>query len=109
MRIHLNLPEDLVDQIDELAGKGKRSEYIAEAVAERARRDRLVKVIEEGAGALKDMDIPHWETPEKTDAWLRELRDTPSIREDPIERVLAGRKRADRLAKGPRKRKSPAR
>lgn len=99
IRIHLTLPEDTVRKIDELVGPRQRSRYIADAAKEMARRDLLLKAIEEGAGILDPKDYPHWSTSEKVTQWVRDLRDTPSIRRDPIERVLTGLKRTDQLAK----------
>lgn len=101
MRIHINLSEDLVREIDEIAGKGNRSEYIANAAKEMARRERLLKTIREGAGILSADDYPHWATPEKVNAWLKDLRETPSLREDPIDRVSPGRERSHMVAEGP--------
>ena len=98
-RVHVVIPDEILKDVDALAGKGKRSEYIAEAARIVARRDRLVKAIEEGAGILSDEKYPYWSTPEKVARWLRDLRDTPSIRRDPLAEVLAGRQRGDRLAK----------
>ena len=73
-RTHVMLPDDLLAAIDELAGKRKRSEYIAEAVRDRVARDKRSRALLRAAGALKDADIPEWETPEKTSAWVREMR-----------------------------------
>jgi predicted transcriptional regulator len=101
MRTHIVLPDDLVAGVDELVGKRKRSEFIAEAALERLRRERQLKAIREGAGILDSKNYPHWATPEKVAQWVRDLRDTPSIRRDPLDEVLAGFKRGDRLAKGP--------
>jgi hypothetical protein len=68
-------------------------------VAERARRDALLKLLEETAGTIDLERHPEWSTPEKVAQWIRDLRDTPSIRRDPFDEVPAGRKRGDRLAK----------
>jgi hypothetical protein len=76
-----------------------------------AKRDKLLKVIREGAGSLDMSRHPEWSTSEKVVQWVRDLRDTPSIRSgDPIDRVLAGFRRANRLAEGktPRSRTSRA-
>jgi metal-responsive CopG/Arc/MetJ family transcriptional regulator len=74
IRTHVILPEELVEAVDELVGHRKRSAYIAEAVEARVAHDRLGKALKEAAGALADADYPEWETPEKTSAWVRELR-----------------------------------
>jgi predicted transcriptional regulator len=101
MRVHITLADDLVREIDEIAGKGKRSEYIAEAVSTAVRRARQRRAIEEGAGMLSDEDYPYWSTPEKIADWLRDLRETPSIRRDPFDRVSSGHERSDRVAERP--------
>ena len=106
MRTHVVLPDDLVEGVDAFVGKRERSRFIAEATAEKLRKERLVKAIREGAGSLDLKKYPHWSTREKVDKWIRELRDTPSIRRDPIDEVPAGLERADRLAK--RRRTSPS-
>jgi len=100
MRVHITLADELVREIDEIAGKGKRSEYIAEAVSAAVRRDKRVRIAREGAGILSDEDYPHFSTEEKIAAWFKELRETPSIRRDPIDEVPPGRERRDGLAKG---------
>ena len=100
MRTHVVLADELVADVDKLVGKRNRSRFIAEVVAERLRRERLIRAIREGAGSLDMSRHPEWETPEKVAAWVRELRDTPSIREQG-EYALPNRlKRPDRLAKG---------
>jgi metal-responsive CopG/Arc/MetJ family transcriptional regulator len=52
-RTNLTLPEDLLRQVDELAGPRGRSRYVAEAVSQRLRRDRLRRAIDESAGTLR--------------------------------------------------------
>ena len=107
MRTHIVLPDDIVKGVDELVGKRKRSQFIAEATRERLRREQLLKVLKETAGTLDISRHPEWETPEKVVEWVRALRRTPSIREQATGEVLARRKRGGRLAKGQAKR-SPA-
>jgi hypothetical protein len=107
MRVHLNLPDDLVRDIDLLAGQGNRSEYIAELIRSQIRARKIQWAIEKGAGILSDEDYPHFSTPEKIAAWFKELRETPSIRRDPIDEVLAGFKRGDELAQGKGTRSKP--
>ena len=51
-RTNLTLPEDLLKAVDELAGPRGRSRYVAEAVAQRVRRDRLGRAIRDTAGIL---------------------------------------------------------
>ncbi len=74
MRTHVILPEDLVKAVDKEAGKGKRSKFIEEAIREKLRIDALHSALEATAGALSAKDHPHWDTPEKVAAWVRESR-----------------------------------
>lgn len=51
-RTNLTLPEDLIREIDAIAGPRGRSRYVADAVAQRVKRDRLIRAIEASAGSL---------------------------------------------------------
>ena len=52
-RTNLTLPEDLLAEVDELAGPRGRSRYVAEAVAQRVKRDRLHRAIRQTAGVVR--------------------------------------------------------
>lgn len=73
-RTNLLLPEDLVAEVDRVAGPRGRSRYIAEAVQARLRRDRLREVVERTWGVLDPADYPEWSTPEKVVDWVRARR-----------------------------------
>lgn len=72
LRTHVVLPEDLVAEVDRLAGKRKRSQFIEEAVRYKVQLARQREALVKYAGVLKDVDIPEWSTPEKTSEWVRE-------------------------------------
>ena len=74
MRTHIVLPDEVVEAVDELVGKRRRSAFIAEAVRERVRREGLLRVLKESAGILKEEDYPHWATPAKVARWVRDMR-----------------------------------
>jgi hypothetical protein len=74
-RVHVVMPSDLVEAVDALVGKRRRSQFIAETVDAELRRRRLDAALAEMDGALADFDIPGWETPEAAAAWVRALRD----------------------------------
>ena len=74
MRMHVILPEDLVKAVDALAGKGKRSRFVEDAVREKLRVEGLLSALKNSAGALSGEDYPHWDTPEQVASWVRELR-----------------------------------
>ena len=74
MRTHIILPEDLVKAVDKQAGKGKRSQFIEEAIREKWRKENLLSALNETAGALSIEDHPEWATSEKVATWVRESR-----------------------------------
>jgi predicted transcriptional regulator len=72
-RTNLTLPEELLRQVDEIAGPRGRSRYVADAVAQRVKRDRLLRAIEASHGSL----VPQGGRPmtrEEVSAWVDELR-----------------------------------
>jgi len=72
-RTNLTLPEELLRQVDEIAGPRGRSRYVADAVAQRVKRDRLRKAIEDSHGSL----VPKGGRPmtrEEVSALIEELR-----------------------------------
>jgi metal-responsive CopG/Arc/MetJ family transcriptional regulator len=97
-RVHVVIPDEILKDIDELAGERGRSRFITEAAEARARKEKLLKAIREGAGSVDVSKHPEWATAEKVAQWVRDLRDTPSIRRDPLLELLA-RERAEKRAK----------
>lgn len=74
-RAHVVLPRDLLGDVDALVGPRQRSAFLADAVREKVRRARLREACDRVAGSLADVDIPGWETPESTSAWVRAMRE----------------------------------
>jgi len=75
VRTNITIPEEVLAQVDAVAGPRGRSAYISEVVARQARRDNALKIVRETAGALKGSKT--WgETPEEYDRILLELRDS---------------------------------
>jgi predicted transcriptional regulator len=71
-RTNVTLPAELLEQVDRYAGPRGRSRYVAEAVAQRVRRDALGAAIAETAGAM--VDRPGHLTPDEVIAWVHDLR-----------------------------------
>ena len=71
-RTNLTLPEELLAQVDALAGPRGRSRYVAEAVAQRVTRDRLGQAIRDTAGIL--VGTPYEMTRDEVTAWVDALR-----------------------------------
>ncbi len=72
-RTNLTLPEELMRQVDELAGPRGRSAFVAEAVAAKVKRERLRRALDATRGAL--VGKPGWMTPEESYRWVREQRE----------------------------------
>ena len=79
VRTHIMVPEHLLDEVDRIAGRRKRSDFFVEAVQEKLIRERQRTMIPRFAGIFKDVDIPGWETPERTYEWIRELRERADL------------------------------
>jgi len=71
-RTNVTLPAALLADVDRLAGHRGRSRYVAEAVAQRVRRDTLGAAIRETAGAM--VGQPGWMTPDDVVRWVDDLR-----------------------------------
>jgi hypothetical protein len=72
VRTNLLLPRELVEEVDHFAGPRGRSRYVAEALTERLRRDRLRVAVAATAGAWRGH--PQFPTPESVVEWVRERR-----------------------------------
>jgi hypothetical protein len=66
------VPQDLVREIDAIAGPKGRSAFVAEAAWEAVRRKKLLQFLESDAPAWKDAD--HRELAQSAAAWVRWLR-----------------------------------
>lgn len=71
-RATITLPRELIMEVDDIAGRRGRSRYIADAVAQRVRRDRVAAVLAETEGVVAG--LPGAMTPEDTLRWIGELR-----------------------------------
>jgi hypothetical protein len=77
IRTHVVLPRELVEAVDQIVGSRRRSQYVEEALIERVKRDQQRRVLREMAetgSVLSDEVYPYWSTPERTSAWVRQLR-----------------------------------
>jgi len=72
--VNLSLPEDLVAELDKVAGSRKRSAFAEEALRRAIKREQFRIVAEEVAGSLKAEDYPYWRTSEDVVKWVREMR-----------------------------------
>jgi predicted transcriptional regulator len=72
VRTNLLLPRELVEELDREAGPRGRSRYVADAITERLRRDRLRRAVAETAGAWRDH--PRFPTSDAVIEWVRDRR-----------------------------------
>ena len=71
-RTNVTLPADLLEEVDRYAGPRGRSRYVAEAVAQRVKRDALGAAIRETAGAM--VGRPGHLSPDEVAQWVEDLR-----------------------------------
>jgi hypothetical protein len=71
-RAHVFLPAELLSNIDQLFGKGKRSTFLTEIAEREVRREKQLRAVDEARGAWKSEDHP--ELKNGAAAWVRELR-----------------------------------
>lgn len=75
-RTNVTISGDLLEQVDRYAGPRGRSRYVAEAVAQRVRRDALGEAIRETAGAM--VGRPGWMSPDQVSRLVDDLRSEES-------------------------------
>lgn len=71
-RTNLTLPEELLREVDAVSGPRGRSRYVAEAVEQRLKRDRLRRAIRESAGVFHG--TPEAMTRAQVSDWVERLR-----------------------------------
>ena len=72
-RTNVTVPEELLRQVDELAGTRGRSQFVADAVAYKVKRERLRKALDESRGIA--IGTPSYMTPDESYRWVRSMRD----------------------------------
>jgi hypothetical protein len=73
-RTHLIAPKELIEEVDRIVGPRRRSEFIAAAVDEKLKREKLLRAVRRAANLPAELDVPGWETPEAVSKWVHELR-----------------------------------
>jgi len=72
-RINVMLPEEVLKDLQEMVPARKRSEFLAEAAAEKVRILKQREAIKKYAGILKEEDYPHWANQAAFEKWRKEL------------------------------------
>jgi len=73
-KAHLVFPQEILDEVDQIAGKRKRSMFIVKATQEKLERERFLKTLEETKGAWTDRDHAKLKTKEDLERYLKEKR-----------------------------------
>ena len=80
MRTHIVVPEDLIQEVDRVAGKRRRSRFVEEAIREKLSRRNLGAALAATAGALDPSEYPEWDSPEGISAWVKTGREEDDTR-----------------------------
>lgn len=76
VRTNVTMPASVLERVDRIAGVRGRSRYVADAVAQRVRRDELGAAIRETAGVM--VGRPGWMSSDEIDQLIEELRSDES-------------------------------
>jgi metal-responsive CopG/Arc/MetJ family transcriptional regulator len=71
---HIEVPAELVDEIDRTVGAEHRSSFVVDALTAGLQRLRQYQLAEAAAGTLDAAAVPEWSTRESTVDWVRGLR-----------------------------------
>lgn len=72
-RTNVTIPQELLAEVDELAGPRGRSQFVAEAVALKVKREHLRRALDTTRGAL--VGTPSYMGPDETYRWIRSMRE----------------------------------
>lgn len=73
-RAHIVIPDDLLREIDKVAGARGRSRFIVDAVRERIDQIAFQRALRRATGIAKARDYPHWKDRETAAEWVRSIR-----------------------------------
>jgi hypothetical protein len=76
VKAHLVIPKEILEAIDQIAGKRGRSLFIAEAAREKLERELFLKVLEETRGAWGDKRHPDLRSSRDVESYLGTQRDS---------------------------------
>jgi metal-responsive CopG/Arc/MetJ family transcriptional regulator len=73
-KAHLVFPQNILEEVDQIAGKRKRSLFIVKATQEKLERERFLKTLDETKGAWADNHHAQLRTERDMEQYLREKR-----------------------------------
>ena len=74
IKAHLVFPQDILEEVDQIAGKRKRSLFIVKATQEKLERERFLKTLDETKGVWTDKHHAELRTERDMGQYLREKR-----------------------------------
>jgi len=75
-KAHLVFPLDILEEVDQIAGKRKRSLFIVKATQEKLERERFLKTLDDTKGAWTDKQHADLRTERDMERYLRRKRDS---------------------------------
>lgn len=75
VKAHLVFPVELLETIDKLVGKRKRSKFMTEAAKEKIAREKFLKALQEAAGSWKDDNHPELSYLMDINKYVEEIRE----------------------------------
>lgn len=75
-KAHIIMNNDILNEIDRVAGKRRRSFFIEEATREKLEKEKFLKVLEETKGAWSDKRHPELKTSKDMEQYIKEKRQT---------------------------------
>ena len=73
-KAHLVIPHEVLEEVDRIAGKRKRSLFITEATREKLERELFLKTLDETKGAWADKNHLEVRTDRNVERHVREKR-----------------------------------
>jgi metal-responsive CopG/Arc/MetJ family transcriptional regulator len=73
-KVHLVFPQSILEEVDQIAGKRKRSLFIVKATQEKLERERFLRTLGETKGAWSDKHHADLRTERDMEKYLREKR-----------------------------------
>jgi metal-responsive CopG/Arc/MetJ family transcriptional regulator len=73
-RTHVVLGDEVLDEIDRVAGQRGRSRFLEEAAREKLARLDLEQALRDSAGIVDPANHPEWASTESAAAWVRAVR-----------------------------------
>jgi metal-responsive CopG/Arc/MetJ family transcriptional regulator len=74
IKAHLVFPQNILQEVDQIAGKRKRSLFIVKATQEKLQKERFLKTLDETKGAWSDKHHAELRTDRDMEKYLREKR-----------------------------------